>query len=644
MADYIKGITLSIGGDISGLDSALKSVNKNINATQAELKKVDRALKLDPKNTEMVAQKQKLLANNTADLGAKLDSLKQVQQQANEAIIGGADISEEAMRELAREILTTKDALKKTQAEAEKLAKSLEEAPKDAAKAFKEFGDNATKAGKAMAPLSAGATAVAGGFAAAAVSTREYRQDLSKLKTNVEVAGASLSDVKDRLRDLNAITGESDSNIEALSNLLKAGLKGNELQKAVDALSGAVIQFPDTLKIESLSDSLQETLATGKATGQFEELLERLGYNLDSFNSGLERASRNGQEQKYIMSTLAKTGLAEVNRRYRENNAALIESANAQFDMNEAWAELGEIAEPIISKVMQVAADLLGKIAGVVGSLDDNTISLLATILLITAALSPVLLAIGGVSAGISGIMGLGEKLGPMIKTLTSDVGLLGKAFSFIAANPIAAVVAALALLLLTNKDFRDGVLEIFDGLMDFFKGVGDFFVELFTKKIPEALKKMKDFFVGIWNSLIEIVKAPINVIIEFLNLAIGGINSLIEGLNSIKIDVPDWIPFLGGKTFGFNIGTIPEIPLLAKGGIVSSGRAIVGEKGPELMEVRGGRAIVKPLGRQGHAATVTGTTVINNNTFKVDDIGTYIKIQRMLESERQSYRMGYIG
>ena len=129
MADYIKGITLSIGGDISGLDSALKSVNKNINATQAELKKVDRALKLDPKNTEMVAQKQKLLANNTADLGAKLDSLKQVQQQANEAIIGGADISEEAMRELAREILTTKDALKKTQAEAEKLAKSLEEAP-----------------------------------------------------------------------------------------------------------------------------------------------------------------------------------------------------------------------------------------------------------------------------------------------------------------------------------------------------------------------------------------------------------------------------------------------------------------------------------------------------------------------------------
>lgn len=62
------------------------------------------------------------------------------------------------------------------------------------------------------------------------------------------------------------------------------------------------------------------------------------------------------------MSTLAKTGLAEVNRRYRENNAALIESANAQFDMNEAWAELGEIAEPIISKVMQVAADLLGKI------------------------------------------------------------------------------------------------------------------------------------------------------------------------------------------------------------------------------------------------------------------------------------------
>ena len=78
------------------------------------------------------------------------------------------------------------------------------------------------------------------------------------------------------LLSFNAISGETDSSIEAISNLLQAGFNDNNLAQAVDALSGAVVKFPDTLKIESLADSLQETIATSAATGQFGELLERL--------------------------------------------------------------------------------------------------------------------------------------------------------------------------------------------------------------------------------------------------------------------------------------------------------------------------------------------------------------------------------
>ena len=68
--------------------------------------------------------------------------------------------------------------------------------------------------------------------------------------------------MKKELVNLTALTGESDSSIEALSNLMSAGFSDTQIKSAVESLSGAVIKFPDTLKIESLADSLQETVAT----------------------------------------------------------------------------------------------------------------------------------------------------------------------------------------------------------------------------------------------------------------------------------------------------------------------------------------------------------------------------------------------
>ena len=96
------------------------------------------------------------------------------------------------------------------------------------------------------------------------------------------------------------------------------------------------------------------------------------------------------------------------------------------------------------------------------------------------------------------------------------------------------------------------------------------------------------------------IAKAPINGIIGLLNMAINAINELINGLNSLSFDVPEWVPFLGGKSWGFNLPNLPNIPYLAKGGTVLSGSAIVGEAGPELLTVGPGGTKVQPLTNTG--------------------------------------------
>ena len=86
MANRIKGITVEIGGDTTGLDKALKSVNSSIKTTQSSLKDVNRLLKLDPKNTELLSQKQKLLKDAIGATKEKLDSLKQAQEQAKQLV------------------------------------------------------------------------------------------------------------------------------------------------------------------------------------------------------------------------------------------------------------------------------------------------------------------------------------------------------------------------------------------------------------------------------------------------------------------------------------------------------------------------------------------------------------------------------
>ena len=110
MANRIKGITVEIGGDTTKLSKALEGVNKNIKNTQTQLKDVEKLLKLDPSNTELLSQKHKLLADAVTATKEKLETLKTAAEQANQALANG-DISQEQYDALQREIIETEQEL-----------------------------------------------------------------------------------------------------------------------------------------------------------------------------------------------------------------------------------------------------------------------------------------------------------------------------------------------------------------------------------------------------------------------------------------------------------------------------------------------------------------------------------------------------
>lgn len=111
MSGTIKGLLLEIGGDTSGLQKALNKVNSTSSSLSKELKGINSLLKLDPKNTELVAQKQTVLTKNIKETEDKLKLLKEAQEEADKTIQNGGTILQENYRNLQREIVSTENKL-----------------------------------------------------------------------------------------------------------------------------------------------------------------------------------------------------------------------------------------------------------------------------------------------------------------------------------------------------------------------------------------------------------------------------------------------------------------------------------------------------------------------------------------------------
>ena len=177
------------------------------------------------------------------------------------------------------------------------------------------FG-GASASAAAMAGIVGGASVAAVVALTSAINslfekTEEMREGFARLQVNAESMGVSIETVRSGMEEFNVVSDDFNANTEAMSNLLAAGFEDNNMAEIVERLSDAVIKFPDTLKIESLADGLQETIATKEAVGQFGKLLGRLGINVEEFNEGLKRAAESGKEQQYVLQQLSRTELQD---------------------------------------------------------------------------------------------------------------------------------------------------------------------------------------------------------------------------------------------------------------------------------------------------------------------------------------------
>lgn len=367
-------------------------------------------------------------------------------------------------------------------------------------------------AAKALTAYTTAATGLATATFASIESTREYRNDLAKLEQGAKTSGNSFSEMKKELVNLTALTGESDSSIEALSNLMSAGFSDTQIKSAVESLSGAVIKFPDTLKIESLADSLQETIATGAGTGQFAELIERSGASLDDFNNGLANCSGEAERQQYALQWLAESGLAQVNAEYEKSHKALLDYEKAEQAVNEANSKIAQSAMPIAASFKKGYAGVLAAFADVLTGVDKTGAEFNAKI-----------------SVFLSNIAGMAVQYLPVLLTAVNTI--------------IQSVVTNLPMLLETIlppliSGFNLLITGLIDALPEFLPLIVEGAVTLFSglidslnQVIEQLMPLLPDIITQISTALIENLPVLLDGALQLFLGLIQSLNQVIEQL-----------------------------------------------------------------------------------------------------------------
>lgn len=637
MANKIRGITVEIGADTSKLTEGLSKVNGELSGTQKQLKDVEKLLKLDPKNTELLAQKQKLLGDAVKQSKTKLDELKKAEASMKAS---GVDQNSAQFMALKREIVATEQSINAYTDEAKKSEKATKGAGDAAEKAEKQHSGLGKVLGTVGKAFAATATAAAAGAIAVGKSmvdaTKEGAQYADGLLTQATITGMTT----DKLQELAYASELVDVSTETVTGAMKKNI--NAMRNARDG-SASVAEAYERLGIAvaedngELRDSETVFWETIDALGQIDNETERdalamelLGKSAQDLNplieAGADKMAELAAEAHrtgYVLDkeTLESYGeLDDVTQRLT-NGVTGAKNAIGQF-LLPALTDLGGQGVELLGEF----TDELEKTDGDINQLDDVVGRVLPKVLDAIAEQLPALadtfinivMAIidslaNNLDTIIDGlipvIIGLIEKLldrlpqviGTILNAIVTIIEAVTEALPELMPAIIDAILQIIELLLDPNFVARL-IVAVVKLIIEVIKGV--------VKEIPHILKTLWDaivnFFGGIFGAIDDAtaggLKKLVNKVIQGINWVIAkpfeGINWVLEKLKAISIlgaHPFDWIKTLN----------IPQIPMLAKGGTVIQGSAIVGEAGPELLTVANGRTVVQPL---------TNTT--NNNTY----------------------------
>ena len=524
MAGRIKGITIEIDGNTTQLQKSLKDVDKSLRDTQKSLKDVDKLLKLDPSNTELLRQKQDLLAKAINDTKSRLDKLKEAQRQMD---TNGIDKNSEQYQALQREIIACEQALEGYQKQVNALNPSIQS-----------FGVKMGELSEKTRGLSTAASGLGVAMLGMAYKAGTSADDLLTLSRNT---GISIEELQKMQYASDLVDVSMDQMTGSLTKMVKQMASGND---AFETLGVSITDADGNMRdatdvwyesLQALSQVENGTLRDQLAMELFGKSAMDLSGIVDDGGEALRAYGQEAEDMGLILSEDSVSAAGEF------NDALDKLKATAQQSFFEAGAALAESLLPMLETLVQKVSEVLTWFA----SLDGNTQMLILTIVGLVAAISP----IAGLISGIVTIGGaLAAVTAPMAATFMGIVAAVG-------------AVIAVGTVLYQNWDtIKQKGAELWSSITSTWEGI--------KTTISNAIEGAKNAV----SNAIEAIKGLFNFQITWPHIPLPHFNVsgsanpldwLKGGLPSISVD---WYakaqnqPYLFNQPSIIGVGDVPEI------------------------------------------------------------------------------------
>ena len=380
MADNF-GLKIGLEGE-KEFKKALADINQSFKVLGSEMKVVQSQFDKNDNSVEALTARNQVLGKEIDAQKKKIETLRKALENASTSF-GENDRRTQQWQIQLNNAQAALNNMERELDQNQRAIDSMGDEMRDAAQQTDKFGDEiddaADKTDKASGKLekvgsvfkglavTAGAAVAAAGAALAgltksfldlAESTREYREDQAKLDAAFTTAGFTAEQAGEAYTGFYAILGEEDRSVEAVNHLAKLCSTEEELAQWTDIAAGVWATFGDSLPIEGLTEAANETAKTGTITGQLADALNWAGVNEEAFQSALDGCSSEQERAALITDTL--NGLyQEAAENYKTLNGDVMEAQRAQALLTDAYAQLGAIAEPIMTTLKTMAADVL---------------------------------------------------------------------------------------------------------------------------------------------------------------------------------------------------------------------------------------------------------------------------------------------
>lgn len=570
----IKGITIEIGGDTTKLGKAIGDSEKQANSLRRELKEVERALKLDPSNVELLAQKQDILTQAISETTTKLETLKDAQAQVTRQFENG-EIGADQFRAFQREILATENSLQELKSELNGADDKID----DVGDSAEQSGEGFTIMKGALADLVSnaiqGALSAIGDLVGAlfelSEATEEYRLMQAKLSGSATTFGYDIEFATGKYKDFYKYLGDDQMSTNAITNLMGIGTSTENVSQLADGAIAVWSAYGDSIPIESLTEAINETITVGKVTGgmadtinwaenacgglenalsgnkeaqdAFKSAIEEGLPVEDAFNEALAKITSQSERADVVAKFLNGT-YGDSKAVFDEASKSILDANEAELNLKETQAQLGETMQPVNTALTNLKNQALQAIVPLVEQLADAFLNLLnwlrehpVAMQIVTAVVIALATAFG-VLAGALAIQGL-------ISGVTKAIAFLN---TTLLANPIVLIVALLAGLVagfvyLWNT--CDGFREFWKGLWENILSIVETVVEWF-KGLPSKIGNAISGAIGIvtkWGSNLKnkAVSAVTNLVNTVVTWFKGLPNKISNAISSAISKVSSW-------------------------------------------------------------------------------------------------------